>query len=418
MATGESTRRERKRKWDQADPGSEALVQEAKRRAEEAAARLAKTLDVKKGNFEAELDINSQPPHKRYRLTSSSFHKEVHEKTGCAVNIRGRYLQTVGYSSEKPLTICIDGNKQEEVDQAVELIKSEMVLSEQTGDTTNGTKKEDEPKMNASGQYDEKVFLDMEDLPGFGLFGRILGSKGSYVKHITTQTGARVTIRGKGSTFTGPGSTEPLFLYIEAPSAEALTKAKDLAKNLVDTVRKTYDHFVAQRKARAEAAQAPPPSVPPPPPVPGAVPYAAYPQAAYPYGGYASYPVPPSMPPYMPGAVPAYPGAAAAPMPVPPYSTYPTPYTAAVGTTAAVPATYGATVAATSDASAYATAAAMASGVGTVSTSTPELTSSTVASAATAVTAAPVATSSEQASDSNPAPPGVSDPSEAAPGTS
>lgn len=46
---------------------------------------------------------------------------------------------------------------------------------------------------------EEKVFVGLDPIPGFNLRAQIVGSGGSYVKHIQSETGSRVQIKGRGS---------------------------------------------------------------------------------------------------------------------------------------------------------------------------------------------------------------------------
>ena len=71
--------------------------------------------------------------------------------------------------------------------------------------------------------------------------GRILGPQGQNVKHITTMTGAKVQLKGRGASLSpdadGP---EDMHLDLNASSEISLNKAVELANNLVETVRQEY----------------------------------------------------------------------------------------------------------------------------------------------------------------------------------
>lgn len=58
----------------------------------------------------------------------------------------------------------------------------------------------------------------MENTAAFPLRSKLIGPQGSYIKHIQTQTGARVQIKGHGSGYrelaTGLESDEPLHVHI------------------------------------------------------------------------------------------------------------------------------------------------------------------------------------------------------------
>lgn len=65
---------------------------------------------------------------------------------------------------------------------------------------------------------EEKIPVDLEPVPGFNLRAQIVGSGGSYVKHIQSETGCRVQIKGLGSGYlevaTNRESEEDMFLHV------------------------------------------------------------------------------------------------------------------------------------------------------------------------------------------------------------
>lgn len=65
-----------------------------------------------------------------------------------------------------------------------------------------------------------KICVGIEDPPpGFDLHNRIIGPRGANLMYIRGETGANVSLRGRGSQFIEPNlgteSSEPLHLYIE-----------------------------------------------------------------------------------------------------------------------------------------------------------------------------------------------------------
>ena len=66
----------------------------------------------------------------------------------------------------------------------------------------------------------EKICVGIENAPeGFDLRGRIIGAGGANLLYIRGETGANITLRGRGSQFIDPvlgtESPEPLHLCIE-----------------------------------------------------------------------------------------------------------------------------------------------------------------------------------------------------------
>lgn len=89
----------------------------------------------------------------------------------------------------------------------------------------------------------------MENIPGFNLRAQVVGQGGAYVKHIQTETGCKVQIKGRGSGFlehgSGQESDEPMYLHVAAPNPQQVQKGKELCEDLLKSVRENYEHFKA-----------------------------------------------------------------------------------------------------------------------------------------------------------------------------
>lgn len=63
-----------------------------------------------------------------------------------------------------------------------------------------------------------KIPISLDPVPGFNLRAQVVGSGGSYVKHIQQETGCRVQIKGRGSGYleaaTNRESDEDMFLHV------------------------------------------------------------------------------------------------------------------------------------------------------------------------------------------------------------
>lgn len=74
-----------------------------------------------------------------------------------------------------------------------------------------------------------------------------VGAGGANLHYIRNETGAIATLRGRGSLFIDPAmgteSPEPMHLYIEHARFEGLQSAKQLAKNLIETMQQELAHY-------------------------------------------------------------------------------------------------------------------------------------------------------------------------------
>lgn len=94
----------------------------------------------------------------------------------------------------------------------------------------------------------EKIMVGLDHAPpSFDLRGRLIGSGGANLNYIRTETGAMATLRGRGSLFIdshlGHESQEPLHLFIEHLRYDGLEAAKQLTKNLIETLQQELIQF-------------------------------------------------------------------------------------------------------------------------------------------------------------------------------
>jgi hypothetical protein len=106
----------------------------------------------------------------------------------------------------------------------------------------------------------EKVFINIS-APSFQLKQKILGD--GNLKYISEETKARVTLRGSGSDFieaSGYESNEPLHIFIEHINFKGVSEAKNLVKNLLETVQQdlAVQTQVNQQNCQAPVIQAQP----------------------------------------------------------------------------------------------------------------------------------------------------------------
>jgi KH-domain type I len=89
-----------------------------------------------------------------------------------------------------------------------------------------------------------KLYVGIEPDHPYQVIGKVLGAKGSYLKHIAQQSNAKVYLRGKGSRFaqqldaTDPAREDNLHVLVEASNNTSLERAKKLAENLLSHTRR------------------------------------------------------------------------------------------------------------------------------------------------------------------------------------
>ncbi|XP_055593704.1 uncharacterized protein LOC129744941 isoform X2 [Uranotaenia lowii] len=93
-----------------------------------------------------------------------------------------------------------------------------------------------------------KMIVGLDHSPmAFNLRQRIIGDGGTNLNYIRSETGALVSLRGRGSLVfehqTGQEAPEPLHLLIEHPTLEGLQEAKQLVKNLIETLQEELNLF-------------------------------------------------------------------------------------------------------------------------------------------------------------------------------
>lgn len=93
-----------------------------------------------------------------------------------------------------------------------------------------------------------KLIVGLDHAPmAFNVRHRIIGEGGTNLNYIRSETGAIVSLRGRGSLSiepqTGQEAPEPLQLCIEHPTLEGLQNAKQLAKNLIETLQEELNLF-------------------------------------------------------------------------------------------------------------------------------------------------------------------------------
>ncbi|KAH9489939.1 KH y domain-containing protein 4 [Bulinus truncatus] len=253
----------------------------------------------------AEVEINNLTTACRNTLTRGSTQEEISKASGAAVTTRGRYMapdEKARNPRDRCLYLNVQATTKESVDIAVQKINEiigsmsgNKVESKNRGtNQLRGGRMRTPFRPNINNRFNfrnqpppplmslptpppppvqmapppppqtvtvfqENLYIGLEHAPpNFDTKNKLLGPGGSYLLHIQTETGAAVSLRGKGSGFanmTGLESIEPMHVHLEHHSLLALQEAKKLAENLIQTVQQSYVSF-------QQALAALPPSIP------------------------------------------------------------------------------------------------------------------------------------------------------------
>lgn len=238
-------------------------------------------------------DIEINDVRNRYMLTKGATQQQILQETGASVTTKGIWYPDKSKATEKdpPLYLHISATTQEILDAAIkkveELINSELALTE------GGRRREEERPRERRKWPDEKIFINLDTLRNFNVRAKVVGPQGMFVKHIQSETGTRVQIKGQGSGFfdseTGRESDEPMHIHITGPEEHQIDRAKILTDDLLEVVRAehakakaalfqqqmgahqaqmygAYGAYGAQAQAWGGQAPPPPGDAPPPPP--------------------------------------------------------------------------------------------------------------------------------------------------------
>ncbi|KIW05435.1 uncharacterized protein PV09_03945 [Verruconis gallopava] len=262
------------------------------------------------GDYQKDIEINHL--RNRYTLTKGAFQKMIKEQTGADVTTKGVYVpdSNTATITAPPLYLQITAQSKDALEKAVKLIEEEMekdlpnLIDERR---FRGRREQEDVERDEFGRRkwpEERIPIPLEPIPGFNLRAQVVGSQGSYVKYIQHETGCRVQIKGRGSGFiehdTGRESDEQMYLHVSGRQKENVERAKELALELLQNVKKQYDLFKANgpnfggRGGPRQNSVGAPGHASPSGSIPG-TPSGGY--AGYPQGGYGNSASPPPPPP-------------------------------------------------------------------------------------------------------------------------
>ncbi|XP_068989720.1 uncharacterized protein [Neodiprion pinetum] len=215
--------------------------------------------------YTTEFEINEAPPSARTLLTKGYVQEEINSFSGAIVSTRGRFMteQEKICSNQRSLYLHIQGHTKHNIDLAIQKI-GEIIKTEHQSFLNRPSRFTNAPpplmSLHSAVPTVEKMCVGIENAPpGFDLRGRIIGVGGSNLLYIRGETGATVTLRGRGSQFIDPvlsvESPEPLHLYIEHSKPVALQNAKQLAINLIQTMQSELLSYIQQQPPPVQTQQ-------------------------------------------------------------------------------------------------------------------------------------------------------------------
>ncbi|KIX10090.1 uncharacterized protein Z518_01171 [Rhinocladiella mackenziei CBS 650.93] len=206
------------------------------------------------GDYIKDIEVNDL--RNRYTLTKGSTQKMIKEETGADVTTRGSYYpdKSMATAANPPLYLHVTSTSKTGLEKAIAKIE-ELMKQELPNLVDERRFRRREPEQFERDEFgrrkwpEERIPIDMENIPGFNLRAQVVGQGGAYVKHIQQETGCRVQIKGRGSGFmehsTGQESDEPMYLHVAGPQPAQVQKAKELCEDLLANVRVNFEHFKA-----------------------------------------------------------------------------------------------------------------------------------------------------------------------------
>ncbi|KAK4496418.1 hypothetical protein PRZ48_012398 [Zasmidium cellare] len=243
-------------------------AKDAAARAAEAAAKINAQLQSKKPIQQVDVPPIRQSPAADPKSPSTDpapsgmLNAEIYQQDGDFIrdievnDLRNRYTLTKGSTQKMnpPLYLHVTSTTKDGLEKAVEKINELMKqeLPNLIDERRFRKPREEQPQVERDhlGRRkwpEERIPIDLEPIPGFNLRAQVVGSGGSYVKHIQQETRCRVQIKGRGSGFiehdTGHESDEQMYLHVAGPEQAMVDAAKEQCLSLLESVKESYEAF-------------------------------------------------------------------------------------------------------------------------------------------------------------------------------
>jgi splicing factor 1 len=102
------------------------------------------------------------------------------------------------------------------------------------------------PEYRRPTKFGEKLMVPVHDYPSINFIGLLIGPRGNTLKKMEADSGARISIRGKGAVKEGktrqdglpaPGADEDLHCWVSADSEEKIKKAILIIQHIIETAK-------------------------------------------------------------------------------------------------------------------------------------------------------------------------------------
>ncbi|KAK8039119.1 hypothetical protein PG993_007530 [Apiospora rasikravindrae] len=207
---------------------------------------------VADGDYIKDIEVNDL--RNRYLLTKGSTQKMIKDETGADVTTRGNYYpdKSMATAANPPLYLHVTSTSKAGLDEAIakieEMMKQELPnLVDERRFRRRDQEQVERDEFGRRKWPEAKIPINLEPIPGFNLRAQVVGSGGSYVKHIQQETGCRVQIKGRGSGYleaaTNRESDEDMYLHVTGPDPKMVEKAKELCEDLLENVKEQYEDF-------------------------------------------------------------------------------------------------------------------------------------------------------------------------------
>ncbi|KAI5694371.1 hypothetical protein M8J75_015688 [Diaphorina citri] len=218
--------------------------------------------------FSSEFIINDLPQSARAVLTKGITCEEISSFSGTKITVKGGILspeEKEKGTEKKPLHLFIQGPNKQSIDLAIQRINNLVLEISQCHNNPLMTANMSQPppqyiNVVQNMQGVEKVLVGLDHAPpSFDVRNKVLGPGGANLAYIMQETGAGVTLRGKGSGFleahSGQESLEPLHICVEHNKPEVLQNARQLAFSLIETLQRELQNQQQQMQQQQQQMQ-------------------------------------------------------------------------------------------------------------------------------------------------------------------